>query len=357
MIFKDEAEFARHMKIGIPLPIYMIYGDEDWQKRRWLGKLTQMVTGGEEYAVQRYTGAVGADELADAAYEISFGGGRRCVVADDLPVHLLTEGERRKLDQLVKELPQQQGAGVLVFFYSSLNAAPKRSGKEAKAAAKYASFIKEVDKAGGGVVCFDAMTHAELAELMTRVAEKHGCAIDRKLCEYMLLRCGDDAQNILNEMKKLCDYKGGGEITRADVDAVTIATPSASIFDISDKVASRDYSGACSVVGELLDEGEEPTAILYRISETYINMARAKAARAAGKTAADMAGDFPKQFAGRAFLADRAMRAQQAFSREALQKSIGILLDGEMRMKSSRADNEVILQEVLVRLFAVGRRP
>ncbi len=355
MIFKDEAEFSRHMRIGMPLPIYMIYGDEDWQKRRWLDKLTKMVTGGEDYALQKYTGPVSADELADAAYEISFGGGRRCVVADDLPVHALGEGERKKLDQLIKELPEQRGAGVLVLFFSSVNADPKRTGKEAKAAAKYASLIKAIDKAGGGVVKFGAMTRTELAALIMRTAEKRGCSLDRKLCDYMLERCGDGAQNILSETLKLCDYRGGGEITQADVDLVTVATPSASIFDISDRVIRRDFNGAYSVVAELLAMGEEPTAILYRISETYINMARAKAARAEGKGAPDMAKDFPKQFARREFLAERAVRSQQAFSPEAMQESLSILLDGERRMKSTRADNEVILQEVLARLFAVKR--
>ena len=104
MIFKDMDEVRRHLKIGVPLPCYFIGGADDQRKRAILNKIISVTTeGGTGFDNHRFSGSTPADTVADAAFEITFGGGRRCVVCEDIPFGSMAENEYKKFEQLVEK--------------------------------------------------------------------------------------------------------------------------------------------------------------------------------------------------------------------------------------------------------------
>ncbi|HPW00214.1 MAG TPA: hypothetical protein PLP20_04055, partial [Oscillospiraceae bacterium] len=174
MIFKTADELQRHIRLGVPLPVYFIYGSDAARKRKFADALASLASGGKVGpGLHIFSGNISADTLADAAFEISFDGGRRCVLAEDLPLEKLSQTERGKLEQFVTELCAENGA-TAVFLYSAVDAEPKKDKKKLE---KYVSFRKLIDKKGGGVVLCAPYTTAELCRLAEAEAEAHGVSM------------------------------------------------------------------------------------------------------------------------------------------------------------------------------------
>ena len=359
MIFKDMEEIRRHLRIGVPLPCYFIGGADDQRKRTILSKIVSVTTeGGSGFDNHRFSGNVSADTVADAAFEITFGGGRRCVVCEDLPFGSMGENEYKKFEQLISEVSEMGGSTVLVFFFAATDTEPKKDSKKAESKTgkknRIESLKKIIDKSGGGIIKCETPTPAELCTIIEKTCAKYKCSIHRDLCSYMIERCGSDSALLMNEARKVAEYKGNGIISKADIDLMTCATPDAKVFDLSAKISARDRTGAFAVLQELREMGEPAPLILNILSGMYIDMFRAKVARSAGKTKFDIAADFPKSYPKpRQFLIDRALTAQSRYSSESVLLCLDILLDAEQRMKSTGIDSDIILDEAVARLFSV----
>ncbi len=351
MIFKDMEEVRRHIKTGIPLPCYFISGSDDHRMQAVLKKLIDItVKGGTGFDSHRFSGNVGADSLADAAFELTFGGGRRCVVAEDVPLNSIGDSEYKKYEQLVSEVCAMHGTTVLIFIFSLVDAKQK---KDAKKRDRFAPFKNFIDKCGGGIIKCDQASAAELYSIMERTAMKHHCQLDRSLCRYMVERCGNDSALLINEIKKTAEYRGSGIITKADIDLMTCPTPDAKVFDLTAKIAAGDRSGAFSVLSELREMGEKPSLVLSVLSGAYIDIFRAKSARNCGKSKQEIVKDWPKSYARRDFVVDKAMALQSRYSAASLLQCMDMLLSAEQRMKSSGGDENVILDETVAKIFTV----
>lgn len=352
MIFKTADELQRHIRLGMPLPVYFIYGGDAARKRKFADALANLASGGKAGpGLHVFTGSVSADALADAAFEISFDGGRRCVLAEDLPLEKLSPKERGKLEQFVTELCAENGA-TAVFLYSAIDAEPKKDKKKLE---KYASFRRLIDKKGGGVVRCEPYTTAELCRLAEAQAEAHGASMDRGVSYALVARCGTDSATVRNEAKKAAEYARDGKVTERIVAEVTCEAPDARIYDLADKVRGGDFAGAFSLIDELCAMGEEPSSILANLSGTYVDLLRARCAAAGGKTKSDLAKDFPQSYAGRDFVAERAMRNRSLYSAAALSGMLDVLLAADRKIKSTGTDPRTVLEEAVGRLFLIGR--
>lgn len=360
MIFKDINELMRHLKIGVPLPCYFIGGTDDRRKRTVAEKIIKITTeGGTGFDTHRFSGNVSADTVADAAFEITFGGGRRCIVCEDIPFSSMGESEYKKFEQLITEVSAMGGSTVLVFvFYtvetdSKKDSKPKEEGGTGKKN-RIESLRRLIDRSSGGVIKCENPTQAEICTIIEKTCAKYKCSIPRDLCVYMTERCGSDSALLMNEARKVAEYKGSGIISKSDIDLMTSPTPDARVFDLFTKISARDRKGAFLVLEELREMGEPPNLVLSILSSAYTDLFRAKAARSCGKTKADMAADFSKSYPpNRRFLVERAFSSQGRYSFEGLLCCIDTLLSADGRMKSTGSDGGIILDETVAKLFSI----
>ena len=163
------------------------------------------------------------------------------------------ENEFKKFEQLVSEVSEMGGSTVLVFAFYSVETEPKKDSKsktESKTGKKnrVEALKKLVDKCSGGVINCETPTTAELCTIIEKTCAKYKCSIHRDLCSYMVELCGNDSALLINEARKVAEYKGSGIISKADIDLMTCATPDAKVFDLSAKIAARDRTGAFLVL-------------------------------------------------------------------------------------------------------------
>jgi DNA polymerase-3 subunit delta len=97
---------------------------------------------------------------------------------------------------------------------------------------------------------------------------------------------------------------------------------------------------------------ESPVGILTILSSAFVDLYRAKAARA---------GHIPDKQAmkelgypgGRAFLYTRAAESESRYSHEFLVKALEVLTQADQAMKSTGADGRVLLEQTVTKLFVL----
>lgn len=341
MVFSSEADLLRHLKEDELLPVYFLFGEQNYLKRLYAGKIAEKAVpkAGRGFDLVALEGKkTSADEIADSAEAFPMMSPRRCVVVTDLEIDRLDAREYGKLAELLSSPP---GTAVLIFLHSLLNIPARPVGR-------YKSFLSAVDRAGGWVR-LDARTPRDTERFVQAVAGKNGCTMEPGACRYLVERCSDDMQTLNSEVEKLCAYATGRAITRQDIDLCCTPVLDASVFDLARLVIRGDYQSAMEKLGELLDLREEPVAILGALSTAFIDLYRGKAAREAGRTAAQAAEELG--YKGREFRIRNALRDADRFSKSTLRGFLRLLIEADYSLKSTRRDPVIVLQETLTRLF------
>lgn len=353
MEFKSMDEVRKHLKCGIPLPVYFVSGADDYRKQGVISKINSITTqDGNGFDQYKFTENASADDIADAAFEITFGGGRRCITAEDIPFSNMGSTEYSKFEQLIKEVAEMNGDTVLIFSFFQIDTSKTDKNKGEKKKNCLSSLKKLIDSVGGGIISCDYATDSELATMMEKEASKNHCSLDRELALYLISRCGNDSALLKNEITKVSKYRGEGKIKIEDINLMTAPSPDASIFELSKKISAGDETGAFKVLYDIKQRGE-PTPVIFSIlTGFYLDLFRAKTAKLEGKTADDILKDYGKTYGKRAFAVKNAMNAQAKYSLSSITKALEILMEGDCLLKSSGSDENLILDETLARLFA-----
>lgn len=341
MIYKTEGDFAAKLKNYAPRGVYFLYGEQNYLKKLYVKKLIDKAVepAFADFNLTRFDGGAGIDEISDAVEALPMMAQQRCVVVTDLDASKLLSADTDKLKELLASPPEST---VLIFTTSDVVVDVKKN-------AKWRSFIKLID-AVGAVVELGARAQGETNRFIKAIAEKNGCNISTEGCAHLTERCGDDMQALQNEMHKLCAYKREGEITADDIDLCAIPILDASVFDLSKLILRGDYKMALGNLSELIAMREEPVMILGALSASFIDLYRARVARADGKNAAELAALFAA-YKGKEWRVKNAMRDCEHFSVRRLCDILELLAEADFRLKSSKTDNVIILQEVITRIF------
>jgi len=348
VIFRDEQQFAEHVRSRELLRAYFLYGEERYLKQQYLARLISYAVEKEleAFNLHRFDGKVSMDELTDAVLSMPVMSEKRCVVVTDLDVEKLSAQASEKLNALLDELPE---SCVLIFVTDLIEVNLKRS-------VKYKKFCERIGKIGGAVE-LARRDPARLTQFMRQEAARLRCGISADNCRLLIERCSDSMEVLRAEIKKLSEFclqNGRDEITRADIIECCEQTPDSSVYDMTRAVSRGNFNEALRCLDELIYRRVEPVVIMATLSGLYIDLYRAKTANLSGKKAADMVKTF--SYGSRAFAADNAFRDSVAYSEQSLADSLEVLREGDLLLKGSRLDDVVVLQQTLTKLFGCRRR-
>ena len=345
MILDQESQLLAQIKEGNLSPIYLLYGEEQYLKDLYCRKLQENAVGAvfPEFNLHVFDGNKLDMEQAVAAVEsMPFMAQQRCVVISPFNYGGLNSRDKEMFDSLL-EAPVP--TTVLILLVNDPEFLPKKNAKAKK-------LVAQVDHVGV-VMELNKRSESDMAKFLQKRAKDCGCSISKELCQYILERCEDDMLTLSNEMDKICAYAGGGELTKDHIDAVTVKAVSARIYDLAKAILAERGELAMSIVQELLYLRYQPTVILSALNGAYLDLYIAKAALDAGKGQAEIAKNF--EYRGRDFVIRNSLRDCRKYAPEVLRKSIACLAQTDLRMKSSRADNAVLLEQVVAQLLMIVR--
>lgn len=344
MILEQESQLLAQIKEGQLWPVYLLYGEEQYLKELYSRKLQEKAVGDAfpELNLHQFDGTrLDMEQVAAAAEALPFLAQQRCVVISPFPYNSLSVRDKELFDQL---LCSPAPTTVLILLVNDPDFLPKKNQKAKK-------LIAQVDKVGV-VLELNRRSEGDMVKFLQKKAKDQGCAISKELCRYLLERCESDMLTLSNEMEKLCAFAAAGEITREQIDRVTVKAVSARIYDLAKAILARRGEQAMTILQELLYLRYQPTVILSALSGAYLDLYIAKSALEAGKGQAEIAQNF--EYRGRDFVIRNSLRDSRNYSMATLRASIACLADTDLRIKSSRADSSILLEQAVTRLLLLA---
>lgn len=334
-----EKEFKDQLKAQQFAGAYLIYGEETYLKDRAIAQLRAKVVAKEarEIDYRFFEGkSVSMDTVLRDCEILPMLGQYRLIVVGDYPFE-----SSKEISELEAYLKDASPSTVLVFHYDAVDF-------DTKGSARFKNAFKVFSK-HAACLKYDKKGERDLLRYITAYVERQGKIIAPGAASYFLASVGADLCTVFNELDKLCAYASAPEVTRSDVDAVCIKSLQARVYDISKAVLRGDYDGACRILNTLFEQREQPVIILSVIASCFVDMYRAKLARAGGHDLGEVLAAY--NYRGREFALRNASRDSQAVSVEQLRDCMDILSAADMKLKSTAADARLVLDETLVRLM------
>lgn len=340
MPFLDDAQLRQSIRQQILYPVYLLYGKERYLTERALTTLIRQIVpaAAQNWALQKFDGtSLDTTALKVSCDELPMLAERKCVVLQNPNLEKMAKADFETIREIV-DTPNPTTIFLLVFTNPDFN--PK--------AARAKSLIAQMAKIGA-VVEFAAKTQTELSRLLRQRAEKASVTLSAQNAQLLITRCGDHLETLLTELDKLLAYRTEGEITRQDIERLTIRSLDSSAFDLSRAMLRNDFNRAFSLLEELFAMRIEPLAILGALNATFIDLYRAKAALLAEKKERDLTALF--SYRGREFRIRNAMRDVPRYSMKVLRGCLSALADADEQLKSTRAEGRMVLEQTLARIL------
>ena len=338
----DEKQLKAHIKSGDFLPVYLFCGDEAYLKKYYSDTLSEKAVGKDffDFNFQSFDGK-GLDlrDVFDAAVMMPLMSERRCVLVRDAKLEGMNEGD---LSLFKAYLENPSESTVLIFLQTSSDFS----------VAKAKNVVNLINKQGA-VCVLNKRKGNDLIKPLISSASKRGCVLTPEAANYLVSVVGDDFNVLINELSKVCHYASGGEITKAHIDEVAVKTDEAKIYDLTKFLLMKNFDKAYEILTVLLKQKTEPELILGTIISTYVDMYSAKVSLACGKGAEELS-DAYGYGTRLSFRLKNGARDASKIDLDTLRKCLDELSKADRRLKSGRDNPNVILEQLMVRLFLVS---
>ena len=338
----DEKQLRAHIRGGDFLPVYLFCGDEAYLKKHHCDTLCEKAVGKDffDFNYQSFEGKnLDYRDVFDAAVMMPLMSDKRCVLVRDARLESLNESDF----SLFKDyLENPSESTVLVFLQMSSDFSLAKAKK-----------VADLIRKKGAVCTVNRRSGAELIKQLVSSAAKRGCTLSNDAANYFVSVVGNDYSILSNELSKVCHYAGEGEITKHHIDEVATKTDEAKIYDLTKFLLAKNFDKAYEILSILLRQKTEPEYILGTITGTYVDMYRAKVSLACGKSAEELAEAYGYT-AKTSFRLKNGARDSSRLDLDTLRKCLDELSKADMKLKSSRDNPSIILEQLMVRLFLVS---
>ena len=211
--------------------------------------------------------------------------------------------------------------------------------------------LAEACAASGYVADFAELKQAELTAWAKNKMVARGLTADFDAVDLLCQSVGSELAALENEIEKLSLYtqdRTQKTISKEDVLACIGFSKGENPFELSNAILACNKMRAVKLVDKLIDDGEDPLAILSKMTYPILKMARIKRMSEGGVPADEIlhaAGLFPWE--GRLVSASRSFPSQQQFL-----ATLNKIIDIDAGFKSnSGSDPKIALKGILLTLF------
>ncbi len=321
---------------GTPGNLYFFYGEETFLLRHYLKQLQKLlidpVTESFNYH-KLTTETFDLQTFVDSVENLPMMAERTMVVVDEIDIFKLNELDRDRMTEILADVPEYC---TVVFTYETVAFKPDKRYK------KLWSAVEE----RGMLVEFQKQNQRDLVSWITRHFAAAGKRITPELCVYLMDLTGGTMTALSSEIAKICAYSGADTVCKADIDAVVEPVLDAVVFQMTDLLGQGDCGGALIKLQQLLKMQEEPVLILGAIGGHFRRLSTAKILLDNGKNSADLMkltglSDYP---------ARKNMSAASRFSTAFYEKAARLVLDTDVKMKTSFDDADRLLELLILQL-------
>jgi DNA polymerase-3 subunit delta len=328
----DAFTFIEQSKPGEPRPIYVLAGEERFLKRLALERIQALAFGadGDDFARSAFEGdSTSWATVRDELETLPFLSPRRLVIVQDADDFV---SENRA--SLEKYVGAPSSTGVLVLDVKSW-----------KSNTRLAKMLDD-----RSTLKCEALSVTRLPQWLTRWAKtRHGKTLAGPAAELLVELIGAEMGILDQEVAKLATYVGDRpQIETADVDTLVGHSRVNTAWEMLDALAEGNRLQAFDTLHHLLDQGEQPIAILGAMSWQLRKLAQVARLTRQGMS--------PAQAMGRSGVPPFTQRRTESHLRHLGPRALKLyewLLEADLALKSSGGlTPRAVLERLLARLGA-----
>ena len=196
-----------------------------------------------------------------------------------------------------------------------------------------------------GVVCnFEYLKPVQLEENLKRICGMYKVKIDSDTLRYFVQNCGNNMQDLINEIRKLIEYAGeGGTIDKQIIDKLSIKQMESIIFELTDKLGNKKVSDALVILDNLIYSREPIQKILVTLYVHFKKLYLCKLAINLNKDITYSLNLKPNQ----TFLVSKYRNQSNYFKLSELRKILQELIDLDYNYKSGKIDIDIGIRSIL----------
>ncbi len=336
-----ENDLKLHIKTGEFSNLYFIYGNEPYLKDFYAGKIIEKSVKRDfsMFNLHVFDGdEVSLDDIAACCESLPMMDEHVCVVVKDYKLDKLNDADKKQLVEIISDIPE---SNILVIWMQNVEVDVKKNDKWKKVVTMMSKY--------GSVISLDKKTRSQLVKLLVSGANKRDCQFSSQNADYLVNLVGDDMNNLLNELEKLCFYVDKSEIKKEHIESLAVRSVSARVFDLATDIVQGRNEKAFEVLRTLIAQKEEPVNINSQLINAYVDIYRAKVFSEAGEKPDGAAQYYNYQ--NRAFRLTNASRDASKIDISAVRICLEILASADNKLKSSAINKALILEETIVKLI------
>ena len=329
------AQLKQDLSSGELGTLYLFHGEEDYLRDYYLGQVRKKLlpAGTDTFNLHVFQGKeLEPQELSDCVDALPMMNDRTVLIVYDFDL-FKNEERRGRMETLLGDLPDYV---CLIFVYDLI---PFKSNGNTR--------LGKLIKKTGCTVEFRPQRQSDLNAWIRRHFKALGKEIDNSTAEYLTFLCGGLMTGLDSEIEKIGAYASGSKVTRADVDAVATPVLDARVFAMSNAIGARDFERAMAVLSELYQMNESPIMILAVLGTQLRQMWSARLALEQ-KRGQDYLVDLWNLRTG--WQARRMLESARRYDLNWCRSAVALAAETDLAMKSTGADGEELLVELLLRL-------
>ena len=320
---------------------YIFHGEETFLLHHYLEQLKKLLVDDltESFNYNKLTKEnFDIQMLVDAVESLPMMAESTFVWVDDVDVFKLPESDRTKLCQLFSDIPDYC---TVVFTFETTPWKPDKKMKK----------LWEAIESNATVVEFPKQNQRDLITWISRHFAAEKKEISPELCSYLIDITGGTMTALAGEISKISAFSGADKIVKSDIDAVTEPVLDAVVFQMTDLLGEGKYGHALKKLQQLLKMQEKPLVILGAIGNHIRRLGTARTLLDNGKGA----GDFMRLYNVRDYAAEKSLRSAKRFPASFCANAARLVVETDMKMKTSYDDPERLLELLLLQLAQEAR--
>ena len=201
------------------------------------------------------------------------------------------------------------------------------------------------------IVEFPKQNQRDLIAWVGRHFAAEGKKITPDLCSYLIDITGGTMTALAGEISKIAAFSGADTIVKSDIDAVTEPVLDAVVFQMTDLLAEGKYGPALEKLQTLLKMQEKPLSILGAVGTHIRRLGTARTLLDNGRGVSD----FMRIYNVREYPAEKSLRSAKLFSARFCAVAAELVMETDMKLKTSYDDPERLLEILVLQLAQEAR--
>ena len=342
----NEQALIRQIRADDIKPCYLFFGRDVATCENITKKLINKLVPPEARDLNYHffpSGSLDIDSLNNAVSALPMFADRVVAAINDFDAEKAPDKDVASLKEIISDIDPE--TTTLIIYATAVDLC----GGKKTLSAKNKKLADHIEKQGGVVVEFAFKTPSELAKYIMSAVEKSGSQISHPAAVMLAENCRSNLLMINNEIAKLASYRYGEEITEQDIRDLVTGQVETDAYKLAHAVTTGNKTLAFSLLNDLYNMQKETNSLLLAITNSFLDLYRAKLALMSGRGKKDMSSEF--SYERREFVIDKAMRDCARIPIERLRMCISVLSECDIGIKSLRTDDRLQLEEAIAKMM------